>query len=88
MNWLSGIVVLIVVAADTGVLICQVAKLWFIDRMVLPSEAMKSRTAEYATWEHRTAADRPRRLSAKASAADPVAKVDDLSLSFENFDPF
>jgi hypothetical protein len=31
---------------------CQVAKAWFIDRMVLLFEDMKARDPEYAGWEH------------------------------------
>jgi hypothetical protein len=39
-------------ATISGMLICQVAKLWYLDRMVLLFEDMKTRHAEYATWEY------------------------------------
>ena len=34
-----------------GVLLAQTAKAWFIDRMVLLFEDMKTRNPEYAAWE-------------------------------------
>ena len=47
-----GLIVLDPVATVTGVLVTQLAKLWFLDRMVLLFEAMKSRNSEYARWEY------------------------------------
>ena len=35
----------------TGTLIVQVAKLWYIDRMVLLFDEMKQRDPEYARWD-------------------------------------
>jgi hypothetical protein len=35
-----------------GVLIVQGGKLWYIDRMVLLFEEMKTRDPEYARWEY------------------------------------
>ena len=35
-----------------GVLIVQGGKLWYIDRMVLLFEEMKTQDPEYASWEH------------------------------------
>jgi hypothetical protein len=35
-----------------GVLIVQGGKLWYIDRMVLLFDEMKTRNAEYARWEY------------------------------------
>lgn len=39
-------------AVVSGVVITQVAKAWFIDRMVLLFEDMKTRDPEYAGWEY------------------------------------
>ena len=36
----------------TGLVIVQCAKAWFIDRMVLLFEDMKTRNPEYAAWEY------------------------------------
>jgi hypothetical protein len=47
-----GLVVLGPLAAVTGIVIVQLAKLWYIDRMVLLFDAMKSRNAEYAAWDY------------------------------------
>ena len=46
-----GLVVLDPVAAVTGVIIMQVAKLWYLDRMVLLFDHVKSENPEYASWE-------------------------------------
>jgi hypothetical protein len=34
-----------------GVLLAQLAKSWYLDRMVLLFEEMKGRNPEYAKWE-------------------------------------
>jgi hypothetical protein len=47
-----GLVELDLLAVVSGTLITQVAKAWFIDRMVLLYEDMKARNPEYAAWEH------------------------------------
>jgi hypothetical protein len=47
-----GLVVLDPLAAVTGVVIVQLAKFWFLDRMLLLFEDMKARRPEYATWEY------------------------------------
>lgn len=47
-----GLVVLDAVAAASGVAIVQGGKLWYIDRMVLLFEHVKSRSPEYASWEY------------------------------------
>ena len=39
-------------AVVTGIVIIQVAKAWFIDRMVLLFEDMKTHHPEYAEWEY------------------------------------
>jgi uncharacterized membrane protein len=39
-------------AVVTGVVIMQVAKLWYIDRMVLLFQAMKARDPQVAAWEY------------------------------------
>jgi hypothetical protein len=46
-----GLVELDLLAVVSGILIAQTAKAWFIDRMVLLFEDMKSRHPEYAEWE-------------------------------------
>lgn len=47
-----GLVELELVATVAGVLIVQSAKAWYIDRMVLLFEDMKTRHPEYAAWEY------------------------------------
>ena len=47
-----GLVRLDLLAVVTGCAITQVAKAWFIDRMVLLYEDMKARRPQYAAWEH------------------------------------
>jgi hypothetical protein len=47
-----GLVELDLLAVVSGVFITQVAKAWFIDRMVLLFEDMKARDPEYAGWEY------------------------------------
>ncbi len=47
-----GLVELDVVAVVSGLVIVQCAKAWFIDRMVLLFEDMKTRNPEYASWEY------------------------------------
>jgi hypothetical protein len=47
-----GLVVLDPLAAVTGIVISQLAKLWYLDRMVLLFDAMKSTNAEYAGWDY------------------------------------
>jgi hypothetical protein len=46
-----GLVELDLLATVSGLLITQVAKAWFIDRMVLLFEDMKAREPSYAGWE-------------------------------------
>jgi hypothetical protein len=46
-----GLVELDLLAVVSGTLITQTAKAWFIDRMVLLFEDMKTRDPEYAAWE-------------------------------------
>jgi hypothetical protein len=46
-----GLVELDLLAVVSGILIAQTAKAWFIDRMVLLFEDMKTRHPEYAEWE-------------------------------------
>jgi hypothetical protein len=46
-----GLVRLDLVAVIAGTLMCQIAKSWYIDRMVLLFEDMKERNPEYASWE-------------------------------------
>jgi hypothetical protein len=47
-----GLVRLDVFAVVAGVIITQLAKFWYLDRMVLLFEDMKGRNAEYASWEY------------------------------------
>jgi hypothetical protein len=47
-----GLVRLDLLATVSGMLICQVAKAWYLDRMVLLFDDMKTRHAEYAAWEY------------------------------------
>lgn len=47
-----GLVVLDAIAVVTGTVIVQLAKLWFIDRMVLLYDAMLKQTDEYAAWDY------------------------------------
>ena len=47
-----GLVRLDLLAVVTGVVIAQVPKVWFLDRMVLLYEDMKTRRPEYAEWEY------------------------------------
>ena len=47
-----GLVRLDLLATVTGLVIMQTAKAWFIDRQVLLYEDMKTRHAEYASWEY------------------------------------
>jgi hypothetical protein len=47
-----GLVRLDLLAVVTGVVIAQLAKVWFLDRMVLLYEDMKARRPEYAEWEY------------------------------------
>ncbi|MEV6636576.1 DUF6653 family protein [Actinoplanes sp. NPDC051470] len=47
-----GLVQLDVVAAVSGLLVIQIAKIWFLDRMVLMFEEMKTGNPEYASWEY------------------------------------
>ena len=47
-----GLFRLDVVAVVSGVLLTQVAKFWYLDRMVLLFEDMKGRNPEYASWEY------------------------------------
>jgi hypothetical protein len=41
-----------VIAVIAGLLIVQCAKAWFIDRMVLLFDDMKTPHSEYADWEY------------------------------------
>ena len=47
-----GLVRLDVFAVVAGVMITQLAKFWYLDRMVLLFDEMKGRNAEYASWEY------------------------------------
>ncbi len=47
-----GLVELDLLAVVSGLVIVQCAKAWFIDRMVLLFEDMKTRNPEYASWEY------------------------------------
>jgi hypothetical protein len=47
-----GLVALDPIAVVAGIVIAQLAKLWFLDRMVLLFEAMKTQNTEYAGWEY------------------------------------
>ena len=47
-----GLVRLDLLATVSGILLCQVAKAWYLDRMVLLYDDMKTRHADYATWEY------------------------------------
>jgi hypothetical protein len=47
-----GLVVFDVIAVVAGILIVAGGKLWFIDRMVLLFEDVKTRRPEYAAWEY------------------------------------
>jgi hypothetical protein len=47
-----GLIRFDLLATVTGLVIAQTAKAWFIDRMVLLFEDMKTRNAGYAAWEY------------------------------------
>jgi hypothetical protein len=47
-----GLVRLDVLATVAGIVMAHLAKLWYIDRMVLLFEDMKHGSAEYASWEY------------------------------------
>jgi hypothetical protein len=47
-----GLFALKVAPTVTGILIVQGGKLWYIDRMVMLFEDMKTREEEYAAWEY------------------------------------
>jgi Family of unknown function (DUF6653) len=47
-----GLITLRVLPVVAGVFIANLAKLWYLDRMVLLFEDMKGRSAEYAGWEY------------------------------------
>lgn len=47
-----GLIRLDVIAVVSGLLISQLAKSWYLDRMVLLFEEMKGRSPEYASWEY------------------------------------
>ena len=47
-----GLVERDLISVVSGLVIAQIAKAWFIDRMVLLFEDMKARDPEYAGWEH------------------------------------
>jgi hypothetical protein len=47
-----GLVRFDLLATVSGIVITQTAKAWFIDRMVLLFEDMKTRHAGYAAWEY------------------------------------
>jgi hypothetical protein len=47
-----GLIALKALPTITGVLIVQGGKLWYIDRMVLLFDEMKTRDPEYAGWEY------------------------------------
>ena len=56
-----GLVRYDLLAAVTGTVLCQTAKLWYLDRMVLLYEDMKARRPEYAAWEYGPGTAPPRR---------------------------
>ena len=47
-----GLIRLDVVAVVSGVLLAQLAKCWYLDRMVLLFDDMKGRDPEIAAWEY------------------------------------
>jgi hypothetical protein len=47
-----GLIWLDPTAVVSGVLIAQVAKSWYLDRMVLLFDEMKGHSVEYASWEY------------------------------------
>jgi hypothetical protein len=47
-----GLIRLDVVAVVSGVLLAQLAKCWYLDRMVLLFEEMKGRSSVYNEWEY------------------------------------
>ena len=47
-----GLVIFDVAAAVCGMLIVQLGKCWYLDRMVLLFGAMKERDPEVAAWEY------------------------------------
>jgi hypothetical protein len=47
-----GLAALDAIATVSGVLITQGGKVWYLDRMVLLFEAMKTRNPEFASWEY------------------------------------
>ena len=47
-----GLVALKAAPTVAGILIVQGGKLWYLDRMVLLFDEMKTRDAEYARWEY------------------------------------
>ncbi|GIF00338.1 DUF6653 family protein [Paractinoplanes rishiriensis] len=47
-----GLIRLDALAVVSGVLLTQLAKCWFLDRMVLLFEEMKTTKPEYASWEY------------------------------------
>lgn len=47
-----GLVVLDLLEVVTGLVIGQVGKAWYIDRMVLLYEDLRTRRPEYAAWDH------------------------------------
>jgi hypothetical protein len=47
-----GLVRLDLLAVVAGILLAQTAKAWFLDRMVLLYEDMKTRRPQYAEWEY------------------------------------
>lgn len=47
-----GLIRLDVIAVVTGLLLTQLAKSWYLDRMVLLFDDMKARDAEIASWEY------------------------------------
>ena len=47
-----GLVVLDLLTVVSGIVILQCAKAWYLDRMVLLFDDMKTRHPEYAAWEY------------------------------------
>ena len=47
-----GLVTLTLLPTLAGLLIVHGGKLWYLDRMVLLFEDMKTRSARYAAWEY------------------------------------
>jgi hypothetical protein len=47
-----GLAVLDMLAIISGIVIVQLAKFWYLDRMVLLFEAIRARNDEYTSWDY------------------------------------